>query len=473
MISSAAANRNKSALDAHNKAAAMSNTPHKKHRRISGISAPVFAAVLEQLFPENTLPAEIAVAVSGGADSLALTLLLADYAKDTGRKLTALTVNHNLRSEAADEAAQTAAMLKKRGIPCPILTWEPEAQKTALQKRARDARYRLMTQYCRDHGIPVLFLAHHAGDQAETFWIRLGAGSGIDGLACMEALRREPQSGVLLARPLLGFDKDDLKAVCTEHDADWIEDPGNTAPQYLRSRIRKTLAKMPDEKNKILQTVALFGRLREKLRHETAAATLDCAAFYPAGYAALNHQIWLGYPVEIRRRILQNIVQNLAGKPYPPRTRTVKNALENLENLADDGIFTFGCCIFDRQGDTVFISREPASITPEAVTQPDFLFNRAMSIHLPSLPDVPLRCNVLGTRGLSFLPKPLRKSFETPYKALPRFARQALPVLESDGKIVAVPHLGWADSAIFDENQTLSARFQPPAAIFDEDIEIV
>ncbi len=446
---------------------------HNNRSDIIGVSAAEFAAAVTELFPENTLPEKIAIGVSGGADSMALTLLLADYAKETGRQLTALTVNHNLRAAAKDEAAQTAHILKKRGIPCHILDWQPTTQKTAIQKRARDARYRLMTEYCRENNIPVLFLAHHAGDQAETFWMRLQAGSGIDGLACMEKLRREPESGILIARPLLNFEKDDLKAVCTDHGTGWIEDPSNTAPQYLRSRIRKTLAQMPSEKIKILQTVALFGRLREKLRRETAAATLDCAIFYPEAYAALHRNVWRGYPAEIRRRILQNIVRDLAGKPYPPRTRTVDNALENLENIPDHGVFTFGGCIFERQGDTVFICREAAATRPESVTKTAFLFGRCFRIELPFLPEKPLFCNVLGTRGLSFLPAAQRKNFAKKYKSLPRFARQALPVLESADGIAAVPHLAWADSAVFGENPSISVRFRPPEAIFDEDIEIV
>ncbi|TNE28954.1 MAG: tRNA lysidine(34) synthetase TilS [Alphaproteobacteria bacterium] len=446
---------------------------HNNRNDISGVSATEFSAAVDKLFPENTLPEKIAVGVSGGADSTALALLLADYAKETGRQLTALTVNHNLRSASAEEADQAVQALKKHGISCHILDWQPTAQKTAVQKRARDARYRLMTKYCRDHGISVLFLAHHADDQAETFWMRLNAGSGIDGLACMEKLRREPESSVLIARPLLDFDKDDLETVCTNHKTGWIEDPSNTAPQYLRSHIRKALAQMPSEKVKILQTVALFGRLREKLRRETAAATLDCAIFYPEGYAALHREAWQAYPAEIRRRILQNIVQDLAGKPYPPRTRTLDNAMERLVNIPDHGVFTFGSCIFERRGNTVFISRETAAIPPENITKAAFMFGRCFHIQLPFLSETPLFCNVLGTRGLSFLPAAQRKAFAKQYKALPRFARQALPVLESAEGIVAVPHLAWADSAVFGENPSISVRFQPPEAIFDEDIEIV
>lgn len=448
----------------------MKTVKKHQHRKNSGISATEFSVAVEKLFPANTAPAHIGVAVSGGADSTALALLLADYAAKTGRQLTALTVNHNLRPAVAAEAAATAATLKKHGIPCHILNWQPEAKTTALQQRARDARYRLMTQYCRDNGIPVLFLGHHAGDQAETFWMRLHAGSGLDGLACMQGLRRDTASGVLIARPLLDFDKETLEAVCTARGAGWIEDPSNTAPQFLRSRIRKTLAKMPHEKEKILQSIALFGRLREKLHRETAAATLDCAVFYPEAYAALVFDVWRAYPAEIRRRILQHIVQNLAGKPYPPRTRTVENALKNLEELPDCGVFTFGTCIFERRGDRVFITRETAALRPETVTATEFSFGGCFHITLDFLPETPLLCNSLGTRGLSFLPKSLpasaRRNFAKRYKSLPRFARQALPVLESGGKIIAVPHLGWTDSAVFSENPSVSAVFQPHEAVF-------
>lgn len=447
----------------------------RKHNACAphGISAAAFSAALDRLFPDNSLPEKLAVAVSGGADSTALALLLASYAAKTGRQLTVLTVNHNLRPEAAAEAAKTAAFFSGRGISAAVFDWQPEAEKTTgIQQRARAARYGLMTQYCRDNGIPVLFLGHHADDQAETFWMRLSQGSGLDGLACMQALRRDPESGILIARPLLDFDKADLEAVCTAEGAEWINDPANTAPQFLRSRIRKTLAKMPDEKAKILQSIGLFGRLREKLHRDTATATLDCAVFDAAGFAVLNRRVFAGYPAEIRRRILQNIVRGLAGKPYPPRTRTVLNALEHLEKMPDHGVFTFGSCIFERRGERVLICREAAAVKPVPVTRTVFRFG-GWQMTLPLLPEGTVLCTVLGTRGLSSLPPEQRKNFRKAYQALPRFARQALPVLEKDGKIIAIPYLHWTDSAVFGKNRRISAVFQALQTVFDEDIEIV
>src|SRR5690606_3672257 len=127
----------------------------------------------------------------GGGDSMALALLLHDWARARGGKILALTVDHGLRAASAAEARQTAARLAQHGIAHEILAWEGEKPCTGIQQHAREARYRLLRGACEKHGIKTLALAHNAEDQAETFWMRLAHGSGLDGLAGMAAKREE------------------------------------------------------------------------------------------------------------------------------------------------------------------------------------------------------------------------------------------------------------------------------------------
>src|SRR5689334_12818293 len=155
---------------------------------------------------------ELAVAVSGGADSLALALLADRWARACGGRVTALTVDHGLRPEAAREARQVGRWLKASGIRHVILRWSPPAmKKTAtarlanLQAAARDARYELLCGWCRQHAVLHLLLAHHRDDQAETLLLRLARGSGLDGLAAMAPLVE--RSAVRLLRPLLAVPK--------------------------------------------------------------------------------------------------------------------------------------------------------------------------------------------------------------------------------------------------------------------------
>ncbi|MEK9646358.1 MAG: tRNA lysidine(34) synthetase TilS, partial [Alphaproteobacteria bacterium] len=159
-----------------------------------------FSERLDRLGPFETAP-HIAVAVSGGADSMALLLLAAAWAADRSGRVTALTVDHGLRAEAAAEAAEVARRCRARGIACETMRWDGDKPATGIQEAARSARYDLMTGWCRDRAVAHLLVAHHAGDQAETFLYRMGRGSGADGLAGMPAA--VVRAGVRLLRPLL------------------------------------------------------------------------------------------------------------------------------------------------------------------------------------------------------------------------------------------------------------------------------
>ena len=127
----------------------------------------------------------IAIAVSGGGDSMALVLLADRWARAQGGRVTALTVDHGLRDGSSREAAQVATWLWGLEIAHTILPWTGPKPKTGIQKAAREARYALMSDWCRGQGVLHLALAHNLEDQAETYLMRLGRGSGGDGLAAM------------------------------------------------------------------------------------------------------------------------------------------------------------------------------------------------------------------------------------------------------------------------------------------------
>src|SRR5579864_2149998 len=138
-------------------------------------------ARLDRLGPFERAP-RLAVAVSGGADSLMLALLADGWARVRGGGITALTVDHGLRPESAAEARQTGEWLAARGIARQTLVWNGPHPRGDIQAAARAARYRLMEGWCAEHRCLHLLTAHHLEDRAETFWLRLARGSGLDGL---------------------------------------------------------------------------------------------------------------------------------------------------------------------------------------------------------------------------------------------------------------------------------------------------
>lgn len=204
------------------------------------MNAAAFAAACDGL-AGGSLSGQVAVAVSGGPDSLAL-LLLAHAAY--GARTVALTVDHGLRPEAADEAALVAGVCAARGIAHATLVWRGDKPAANVQAAARDARYALMAAHCTARGIAWLATGHHADDQAETLLMRLARGSGLAGLTGIRA-RRDLGEGVTLIRPLLGVRRADLRAIVDAAGLVPVDDPGNRSPAYDRTAARALLGDTP------------------------------------------------------------------------------------------------------------------------------------------------------------------------------------------------------------------------------------
>lgn len=195
---------------------------------------------LESLFAGLAAAPALLLAVSGGPDSTALLHLAAAWRASAtgGPALHVATVDHQLRLEAAAEAATVAAAAAGYGLPHATLTWAGPKPASAIQEKAREVRYRLLSEHALSVGAPFVLTAHHADDQAETVLMRLGRGSGVTGLAGM---RRETplDRGVVLVRPLLRLAKVDLLAICAAEGLAFLADPSNDDPTYHRVRLRR------------------------------------------------------------------------------------------------------------------------------------------------------------------------------------------------------------------------------------------
>ena len=180
----------------------------------------------------------LAVAVSGGPDSLAL-LLLAQAA--FGDRVRALTVDHGLREGSAAESTGVAVICDRIGIAHRILRWEGVKPASNIHAEARTARYRLMGDWCAANDIAWLLTGHHADDQAETLLMRLARGSGATGMAGIRATR-PLANGVTVLRPLLNYRRAELHQGIAATGLVAVEDPSNDDPRFDRSHARKLLA---------------------------------------------------------------------------------------------------------------------------------------------------------------------------------------------------------------------------------------
>ena len=267
-----------------------------------------------------------AVAVSGGADSMALLYLTAE----SGIPVVVLTVDHDLRPESAAEARHVAAAAKKLGVRHAILKWRHgRVPKAGLEEAARDARYALMLDYCKKNNIGVLALAHHADDQIETFLMNLGRGSGVYGLAGMRA--RTTRDGVVIFRPLLAVSKAELRKYCDDNKIKYFDDEMNRDQEFLRVKIREGRHALGLSDARLLLAIENLGRVRDYIEAEAKRLAWKIPAEFDA--AALT-----SLPDEIRFRVLSLML----AKDYPPRLDDIKNAFAKLDK--GDAKFTLGNC---------------------------------------------------------------------------------------------------------------------------------
>ena len=211
----------------------------------------------------------IAAGVSGGADSLALVLRLNDWAKQNGRRIVALTVEHGLRDESAAEAQYVAKLMAEFGIEHHILPWVGDKPDTGIEEAARKARYDLLAEWCKANKVRVLATGHHLRDQAETFLLRLIRGSGVYGLSGI--LPVSERGGLIIVRPQLDKTPDELRGYLRERGVRWVEDPSNQNQDFLRVKIRKFLPKLAQG----------IGLTEERLA-ATAAVLAETRAFIEA-----------------------------------------------------------------------------------------------------------------------------------------------------------------------------------------------
>ena len=202
----------------------------------------------------------IAIAVSGGPDSMSLLFLLCAFTKQKKGKLIALIVDHRIRDNSKDEANYISTYLKKNKINSRILTVDKKNVHKKSMNEARKNRYKLLTDFCIQNKILHLFIAHHKDDNLETFLNRKIAGSDFYGLRSMSELTL--YNKVCIFRPLLNFSKETLLSYNKKNNIEYIKDPSNLNLDYtrpiIRSFLKKTDQKTLKEINKDFDHILFF-----------------------------------------------------------------------------------------------------------------------------------------------------------------------------------------------------------------------
>lgn len=414
--------------------------------RIQALSPADFAGCMRPLGPFEASP-HLAVACSGGADSLALTLLADTWAGSHGGRITALVVDHAMRAESAAEARLVRSWLDARGIDTRILTHEGPPPRANRQAAARGIRYGLLAQWCRAAGVLHLLLGHHRRDQAETLLLRLARGSGVDGLAAMAPASEI--SGLRLLRPLLDVPRDRLEALLAEIGHDFIRDPSNDDPAFARVRFRRLLPALAEQgmtSSRLAATARRMARARAALEDSATGLLGAAAAIYPAGYAWLDVERLRAAPEEIGLRALARVVTCVGGGEYGPRLDRLERLYAWLtgDSRGGGGRTLAGCRVLRRAGG-VLICREPSAAARGAPAVDGAVWDGRfrLSVSGPVRPGAELRA--LGRDGWAEVVSAWPDVRDS---AVPPPVRPGLPAVWGLDGVLAVPHLKyWRDAS--------------------------
>lgn len=410
------------------------------------VDAAEFAALMAPFAPFERRP-RLAVAVSGGADSLALALLARDWAEASGGALTTLTVDHRLRAASAAEAARVAAWLGARGIAHCILRRDERLAAGSVQAAARAARYRLLEDWCVANGVLHLLVAHNREDQAETLLLRLARGSGLDGLAGMAALAERAQCRLL--RPLLTVPRARLEATLRAAGQAWIEDPSNLDPAYARVRLRQRRRLLEEAGlgvERLAATAARLARARAALEAGVAAVLVRAALIHPAGFVRLDPIALKAAPEELGLRALAAVLTMVGGTAYPPRLERLERLYRGLPEGLAGGRTLGGCRLLPRHG-RLLVCREPAAMASPVPVPPgaEVCWDGRFCLYLPEAAPQGLRLGGLGAARLGAA------------AGLPAAVRAGLPALSDDESVAVVPALDYVRGG-FDAGWLASSR---------------
>ena len=253
---------------------------------------------------------KLAIAVSGGPDSMAL-LSLAAASKNV--PIIAFTVDHGLRAEAKAEAEMVANWCVGQGISHQTLLWEHNGVEGNLQANAREARYQLLCDAAKKAGASHLAVAHTLEDQAETLLLRLMRGSGVDGLSAMSALVEKHEMAII--RPLLGVQKARLLEHLAEADVPFAQDPSNQDQAFDRVRARALMAELPLDAGRLVRTASLMASEREALDWAARQAWAGAVTLSDFGYATLALE---ELPQALAMRLLRRALRLFSAQTYPP-----------------------------------------------------------------------------------------------------------------------------------------------------------
>lgn len=340
----------------------------------------------------NGYDMHLVMAVSGGSDSMAMLALAQEVeALDCGLTLSAVTVDHGLRPEAAAEAAYVGQVCAEMGVPHDIVKWERDRTGAVSQAEARQARHAVLARWADEREIDQIALAHTRDDRLETFLMRARQGSGWYGLCGLTPYAFSPAwpegAHLRLFRPLLAFGREELRDYLRAREIKWVDDPSNQSSRYERVRMRRLLRRIsPAARQKAIDAMDRLAELRMataeaafRLAVDHVSEVYDRADIHLDARDLVSREAW--------RRFIDAMVLAAGGSLRPLRSDALDRLLDRIalrDPALQRGVTLAGAHIHIRKGALLTFRRAPprGGKRTEDDDPPDW--NRASQLLCPS-----------------------------------------------------------------------------------------
>jgi len=274
------------------------------------------------MFPQNEQ--KVLVAVSGGADSVALLYGLLEL---TGLELYVCHVNHNLRGAAAEDATFVQNMCNALNVPCFVYSVQVVQNGQSLEEAARNVRYSCLKKCAKQHNISTIALGHNQNDNAETLLLRLSRGTGLKGLCGIPPIRQE--NDFVFVRPLIETSRHDIKTFLHDKNIPYCTDYSNYDTKFSRNAVRHKIMPHLAQINtqaiaNISNTAQLLTEDEQLLEFFTVQALAECRKNAANAENLLNIESLQKYPVAMQKRIIRQFLTELS-----PKTANV-SSLQNV-----------------------------------------------------------------------------------------------------------------------------------------------
>lgn len=319
----------------------------------------------------------IIVALSGGSDSMCLTLLANEWATFNKKRLIAVTVDHQLREESTREANTVHSYMEKIGIHHVIKPWiHEEVPINKLEILAREARYKILIEVCKENNSRFLLLGHNLNEQIETFLMRKERKSGYSGLAAMSVIRTIANN-VFAIRPCLSFSKKVMQEYLITKGVSWVEDPMNRNDIFFRVKFRNQLKKMPiSEVKSVLNQLLYYGQSRENIESSTVKFLKEYCKISNFGFASVDESVFQSLTGKIKYEILKRIVKSIGGMNYGISDADCKKILDSNYKI------TVGNVIFKKMNKQIVFVRENRNLFNIKVTERDLIWDNRFKIEV-------------------------------------------------------------------------------------------